>query len=71
MSRPSPKESTSARKARETNEAAWKIIDAERANHDAKTARLKAQREASKATTPQSDKNPEKKKKAKTKKPTG
>jgi hypothetical protein len=47
-----PKESTSARKARETNEAAWKIIDSEKISHDAKTARLKAQREAAEAVAP-------------------
>ncbi|MGE3829684.1 MAG: hypothetical protein AB7F76_01700 [Parvibaculaceae bacterium] len=71
MSRSSPKESTSARKARETNEAAWKIIDAERARHDAKTARLKAQREAAESATPKSNKSPEKAKKTKATKPAG
>lgn len=65
MSRPPPKESTSARKARETNETAWKIIDAERASHAAKTARLKAQREAALAAAPAPEKKPVKKKRPK------
>ena len=52
MSNRPPKESTSARKARETNEAAWKIIDAEKVTHDTKTARLKAQREAAQVVAP-------------------
>ena len=63
MSRPPSKESTSARKARETNETAWKIIDAERASHAAKTARLKAQREAAEAAAPAPEEKPAKKKK--------
>lgn len=33
-------------KAEATTTAAWEIIDAEKAKHDAKTARLKAAREA-------------------------
>ena len=66
MSRPPEKESVSARKARETNDAAWKIIEAERATHDAKTARLKAQREAAEAASPH---KPDVKKPAKKKKP--
>jgi hypothetical protein len=59
MSRP-PSESTSARKARQTNEAAWKIIDAEKAKQDAKTARLKAQREAAETSAPPADETPRK-----------
>jgi hypothetical protein len=65
MSRPPSKESTSARKARETNETAWKIIDAERANNAAKTARLKAQREAAEAVAPAPEAKSGKKKKPK------
>jgi hypothetical protein len=65
MSRPPSKESTSARKARETNETAWKIIDAERASHAAKTARLKAQREAAETAAPPPEEKPAKKKRPK------
>ena len=36
-------------KAEATTTAAWEIIDAEKAKHDAKTARLRAAREAQEA----------------------